>query len=523
MKLKLQLSIIISLILIIISISLRIPKNGINYKSSDATYHTLYTMKCYDDTPVTIHKFLPLVSLGEEGDKNIPWGACILGKHGNFYYTSFSAFGFVVPFLFVKLFRLPININSIYILNSILCVATLITMIAIFCQLFKKYIDKSTIILLTSISYLFFTEVMQSQGAVFWVHSIFQFLIGIQFLLFMNFQNKKAKIGFYIMCVIMPFAEWTGFISNFAFAIVFFIKDAINNKKISIQCLKKTLFIGFLTLLSLLLFCLHFLMNIEPDVFFESLKIRFLSRAFTVSNVNVKDLINGYFLSYKYMILLDIFMFIFIVCIKKLRIKLWELIKEYKDAVIFFILIQLENIIMLQHAVSYTYDRLKFAYILLLVFFIMLSTFSIIKNKSKNLILLSTLIILILTSVLNIRNYTPKNSPNYLYNINYQDNNNTIVNYIKENYNDENSIVCSNGIVRGYTNLLFGRGIYELREYDSCIELLNDKNKDYLIYIYSVPNTQYEQSDEIYSVVIYDKLNNSIKKVYTIDSKLVVE
>ena len=61
----------------------------INYYNSDATWHVLCTIEAYNETPASEHLFLPLVSLGTEQNKYIPWGACVQGKDGNYYYTSF--------------------------------------------------------------------------------------------------------------------------------------------------------------------------------------------------------------------------------------------------------------------------------------------------------------------------------------------------------------------------------------------------------------------------------------------------
>ncbi|MBZ5745722.1 hypothetical protein [Clostridium butyricum] len=75
------LPIIICIILQIVSISIRAPKiNNENYKNSDATYHVLLTMKAYDETPYSVHKFLPIVSLGGAMDKEIKWRATIPDK-----------------------------------------------------------------------------------------------------------------------------------------------------------------------------------------------------------------------------------------------------------------------------------------------------------------------------------------------------------------------------------------------------------------------------------------------------------
>ena len=47
----------------------------INYLDSDATWHTLLTMQAYDETPISQHKFLPIVSLGGVDNKGDFMGA----------------------------------------------------------------------------------------------------------------------------------------------------------------------------------------------------------------------------------------------------------------------------------------------------------------------------------------------------------------------------------------------------------------------------------------------------------------
>ena len=50
----------------------------------------MLTVQAYDETPASIHKFLPIVSLGDELDKEIQWAEMVADEQGNYYYTSFS-------------------------------------------------------------------------------------------------------------------------------------------------------------------------------------------------------------------------------------------------------------------------------------------------------------------------------------------------------------------------------------------------------------------------------------------------
>ena len=77
-------------------------RENYNYLNSNATWHVLLTVQAYDETPASVHNFLPIVSLGDEYDKEIQWAEMLDDKQGNYYYTSFSTVGFVLPYIFFK-------------------------------------------------------------------------------------------------------------------------------------------------------------------------------------------------------------------------------------------------------------------------------------------------------------------------------------------------------------------------------------------------------------------------------------
>lgn len=150
-----------------LSIMLRYPQSETqNYTCADATMHTLLTMEAYNETPISVHKFLPIVSLGQSEDKGIPWGATIPDQYGNYYYTSFSPLGYVAPWLFVKMFNLPINKESLYLFNSILYLSCFTLLTALMLKLFGDRLPKSLIILISAL-YLFQPEILHSQGIVY--------------------------------------------------------------------------------------------------------------------------------------------------------------------------------------------------------------------------------------------------------------------------------------------------------------------------------------------------------------------
>ena len=111
-------------------------RENYNYLNSNASWHVLLTVQAYDETPASIHKFLPIVSLGDELDKEIQWAEMVADEQGNYYYTSFSPAGYVLPYLFFKLFGLDVAEKSLYIFNTMLCCLALLFTIKLFIDIF---------------------------------------------------------------------------------------------------------------------------------------------------------------------------------------------------------------------------------------------------------------------------------------------------------------------------------------------------------------------------------------------------
>lgn len=242
---------ILIIFLSILSIFIRYPQvNTYNYYNSDATSHTLLTAKSYSETPIEIHKFVPINTLGNISNKFINNGPSLaMDKYGNNYYVTFSAAGFIIPYLFIKIFNLPYIEQSLYFLNSIIYILCMFSCIKLFKNIFKNKIEENKITILVAALYLFQFETMHSQGIVFWAQSIFQLLLIWQIYFFINRDKKIYKILFLICCWIMPYIEWTGYISNAGFFIATFFDTQIKNKKEIYTKLKQALTIASLTLL----------------------------------------------------------------------------------------------------------------------------------------------------------------------------------------------------------------------------------------------------------------------------------
>lgn len=175
------------------SVYLRIPKNqNQNYLNSDATYHTLLTIKALNNNPIKTSKFLPIITLSPE-DRNIPWGATVPDKNGNYYYTSFMPIQFVAPYLWFKTTNLKINETNLYYFNSMIGFICLLLSNIFFIKIFKKKLPLYFIILSTSFFYIFSPELMHMSGLVYWGQSLFQLVILIQLIIFVKLMAKPTK------------------------------------------------------------------------------------------------------------------------------------------------------------------------------------------------------------------------------------------------------------------------------------------------------------------------------------------
>ena len=115
-------------------------------------------------------------------------------------------------------------------------------------------------------------------------------------------------------------------------------------------------------------------------------------------------------------------------------------------------------ILMKEHAFYYTYDRMKFIFIL--SFLICELSHCLLSNaKEKRYEQVLLFLVTILVCGLNFDTY--KKNESYIWETDYRNDNLILAEYISENYSDSILATESRGAVRGYINTLFDRGIYE--------------------------------------------------------------
>lgn len=418
--------------------------------NSDATWHTLYTVQAYSETPIREHLFLPIVSLGDASDKHISWGATIPDKNGNYYYTSFSPAGYFLPWLFMRAFRLPVDERSLYLFNTVLYAASSALWVVILYMLYEREKWRDAVCLVGLVSYLCVPEVLHGMGVVYWHQSVMQvtFLMQLScYLMARKTEKRPWRAGFYLLAFLNPYIEWTGFVANVGFA----ISDVILCWKTRWRVdFLRVLALGGVSIASLGCFLLHYMLRVDARALLQTMMSRFMARNVT-SEVSATNLATGYLTSFLYLWLLAAVLLVWTLWHNR-RVELRE-----RHGVMFLLLAfpLLENLLMKQHALSYTYDRMKGAYALSLI--VCELAFQLLSSYGKRQVAAALLAVSLACGWLNLNSYC--GNEHYIWNAEYRSDNELLAGYINENYAD--SVLSLPYSVRGYINMLFGRGIYE--------------------------------------------------------------
>lgn len=461
---------ILTITIILFSSIIRFRSGEIDYFDSDATWHALYTIECYNETPVSQHLFLPIVSMGGDNNKWINWGASVPDSLGNYYYTSFSPAGYFVPWLFMKVFNLPVEEKSLYSFNTFLLSVSAVVLILLLWNVYENNELKGYLAFTGALAYVLVPEVLHGMGIVYWNQSIMQVTLLFQIFVYYKFSIKKDdkyKIVFYVMAVINPYIEWTGYVANVGFAVA----EVVRNWKKDLKTgLLRTIFIGLLTVASFVLFCLHYLLRVDKTAFFTALENRFLTRNLADS-VLLTEVIGSYLKSFEFLWVV-IAIFVIWSCIKIGFIKI-----ENGILILVSAFPVLENFILKQHAIAYSYDRMKAVFVVVLILCeLQKGLIAGEKSKRTQLICLSVIII---ASLLNFKTYAGNTS--YVWNVDYREYNTQLADYVTDKYPD--ALYASDTEIRGYMNLLFNRGIYENQSMESAEEIAKLNGKETVVFI----------------------------------------
>lgn len=319
----------------------------------EASYHSLLIAKSLNEGTISEHHLLPVVTQGGDVNKGIPWGAAVRDKSGSYIYTSFPSVGFLVPALFIKALGLNYSIMSLLGLNIlILASSSLIFFFTLF-KVFKPQNQTQVILIALACSPLILSrESLASTGLLYWPQSLSQLFIAT--LVFsickLIVSNKNAwviasGVSLYLLCM----TEWTGYVIGGLSAIYFLVSKKRRDVRLSFALLA-SIFLAAAT------FATQLYMTLDLGEFVSASIARFSVRS--GGGADFMALFAGYYQSYGlFLIVIPAFIIL----------KLTNNIKRNDLANLMVILLAysfFENIILAQHATSYTFDRLKLSFVI---------------------------------------------------------------------------------------------------------------------------------------------------------------
>lgn len=437
----------------------------------EAPYHVLLTVTALNETKASNHWYLPTVTLGGDANKYISWGATVPTKTGDYIYTSFTPIGFLAPYFWFNVFELTPSIKNLAYFNYLLGTLSVLTVFILLKNLleFNGHIRSISLAgaLVGSTIAIFSRESLLSHGVIYWSQCLYQPLLIFTLYLFFKYisctsnltsRNNYAK-ALILAAFIGASTEWTGYIFNAGIIMLLLMKspDFEIRRRLAIH-------ITIVTALAAVLTIVHLGLAVGFESAVKALSHRFFARS-SISG-SFLALIQGYFLSYGLFIITIIGASIVIFFKKLHKIR-------YTNQVILMVFLAaciplVENLLMLQHATQFSFDRLKF----ILPASIILA-FSFAYYEVRGRIILSMLILA--SSLYGWKSYVADNKNHAEWkDINL--NNKELAMEIAKKIDTRCATFSSNLGVRGYANLLFHRSIYEGKSLEQINEHNNKNN-----------------------------------------------
>lgn len=347
-----------------------------NVENLDATYHVLLTVQALRESPPSVHHFLPIVNLASSRQRNLNFGSTVADAAGNRFYTSFGAIGFLVPYAVLGAFHADPTPQNLMAVNfAIHVIATLLLALLVDEALAESGVERRTrslAVLLSAATYLFVNESLFSHGLIYWHHSLFQPVWMLQLLLFFRIVRRwdaverpsRAQFAALIaVSVLGPMVEWSGYIANAAIAGWLWWRARAacaasprrGPRRLALAVLAAAALAG-------LVFVAHFALAIGIRPLVAALTERAQARDAAAGSITA--LLRGYYQSFLLLPMLAIAA-PFVVRAQSRR---WPAVSPALAGLLVVTAIPLiENVLLMQHATTYTFDRLKAEIVMCLV------------------------------------------------------------------------------------------------------------------------------------------------------------
>lgn len=453
-------------LLLSVAMDLRRPDIGqpVGIANREATYHVLLTVAALAASPMANHWFLPTVSLGRTADKHISWGATRPGPHGDQIYTSFTPLGFLAPYAAFSLTGVAPTTGNLALFNialGSLCAFALYFLIVrlLACEGYGNGVAAAAGLAASAIA-IFSREALVSFGIVYWSHSLYQLVFTLCLICvhgFLSAKNATTRRVWAWALLASAFTgaltEWTGYLFNAGLIMVL-----LDDRRDSTTARGLALGLGAASVAAAALTILHFGLVIGFEATVTTMAERFFARNTAIGGMAA--LMRRYWLSFGFFALVVPALFILLGSLLT-----WRRLKggagfrfARSPATLPVLAVAclplLENVVLLQHAIQFSYDRLKFTLPAALLFALAFSRFT----PSARAVFGIVMIVASIHGYASYRTELERDSAWRLADIS----NRSIASQVANSVDVECAVFASNLLVRGYANLLFNRGIHEL-------------------------------------------------------------
>ncbi|MGY1604373.1 hypothetical protein [Geodermatophilus sp. SYSU D00815] len=452
-------------------------RGGYGARNLEASYHALLTAESLLRTPLSRTWGLPIVTLGEDNDKWISWGATVATSHGDYVYTSFPPAGFWLPTLAAAVRGGELGMAGLVLLNGVLAAVTGV-LLYVLVQRAVVRMDRSVWLargagVAAAVVYLFSAEALQSHGTVYWPHSMLQPLLVGQLVLLERLLLPSASTaarrrllwGLGLLTLVACYTEWTAYVFAFLTGALLLAVPALRRRAAAAGVVLVAVAAATAVLLSL-----HFVLAIGFDGAVEAWRMRFVARS--GSGATYLGLFYGYALSFGAALLAALA----VTGLAMLR----PSPRARRDAVslaivAFSLTAVVENVVLLQHASQFTFDRLKLGVPLAL-----LTGLAIGRLTRRG--VAAAAVAVCAAALLGVA-ADRADSAGYQVWTEADRHNRTVVDQAREEIDLSCATLATNTSVRGYLNLLFDRGIHEMTGPEELAELARDEDSCGTVYI----------------------------------------
>lgn len=344
--------------------------------NNEASAHFLNSLGRYHQRPLSEHWFAisapctepPEKPCVKNGNANIKGSAVVSSERlaGEDVYTSFPPGSMIIASMFVLNISEILNIDSITAMrgfNWFLCLAAAFLFLFTLGKL--SYIPPkkgawlagmATLPLLVSV------EALHSHHLSLWAHQVFQPILALVLLASSSPLTTRRSIIIGLLCSIACWVEWTGFLLSAGLSVFIFALSPSPDK------IKNFIFFSLSSMLGPIALLVYYDQLIGLNPYLNSLMVRFSSRT-VVDYYSWKDWLDSVMQSYGSWATAVTPMIIFglFASFKKPLPEARQACVEFKKkqmyaqlAVLGFILT--ENLLMFEHSIVYTFDRLKISF-----------------------------------------------------------------------------------------------------------------------------------------------------------------